>query len=155
MCVYMCVWPTCCAAVQPTGSVFPEMSALWSNPKLWRPTCMPARRPADPHYATSDGLAVHAVQHSWAWHDERVPLATCNGNDAVIAKRKRNNQVRSETDKRRWEKRLPLGWQPSCSGSSGTCSSLAISLSLFLSLCVCVGRLAALSISCFQHGPLT
>lgn len=85
----MCIYglPTCCA-VQPPGSVFPEMSALWSNRAPWRPACMPARRPADPHTGKTLGLATHAVQHSRAWHDERVPLATCNRNDAVIAKKK-------------------------------------------------------------------
>lgn len=82
------MWPTCCADW--TDSVFPEMSALWRNQAPWHPTCMPPQGAADPHYATllASGLATPAVHHSWAWHVERVPLATCNENDAVIAKMK-------------------------------------------------------------------
>lgn len=92
------MWPTCCADW--TGSVFPEMSALWSNQALWHPACMPPRGAADPHCATwpASGLAAPAVHHSWAWHVERVPLATCNENDAVIAKGKRKSD--RERDKR-------------------------------------------------------
>lgn len=116
---------------------------------LSRPTCMPARRPADPHYATSDGLAVHAVQHSWAWHDERVPLATCNGNDAVIAKRKRKKtKLEARQTKDAGKSDCHLAGSQAAAAPAGL-AALSPSLSLFLSLCVCVGRLAALSISCF------